>query len=221
MSIRTFLMILALQAVQSFTLVPRNGIHGFTTSDGNRISTILSAKVKKRTINAPGTAPGTSTDKRKVSDQIDDLVKGAAPLPSSITKAVSAEAISASSYYQHAPFKAPSAGRWIFFSAVPLICGSFAWELLSKQPGGFDAQLLVELMLQYTSVFGVFIGLAWVRAEHRGVAFFTRDRGYAQRITDDGPHQPTGLIAPFTVIAISLSVIAAIAAFDERFNAFR
>ena len=30
------------------------------------------------------------------------------------------------------------------------------------QPGGFDTRLMMELMVQYVAVFGVFIGVSWV-----------------------------------------------------------
>jgi hypothetical protein len=55
----------------------------------------------------------------------------------------------------------------------------------------------------------------------RGVAFFSKGRGAAQRI--DGSKKElsaTGLGPPLAVIAASIAVIAAIALFDERFNAF-
>ena len=53
------------------------------------------------------------------------------------------------------------------------------------------------------------------------MAFFTKDRGEAQRITADSEHTATGMGAPLAVIAVSLATIATIAIIDERFNAFR
>ena len=53
------------------------------------------------------------------------------------------------------------------------------------------------------------------------MAFFSKGRGAAQRI--DGSKKElfaTGLGPPLAVIAASIAVIAAIALFDERFNAF-
>ena len=92
---------------------------------------------------ATSTSKKTTTKEKSqtLSDQLSDVLRAAPAVPSSVSSAVSSAAASTASspvstpaYNGKAPFKAPPMGRWIFFSAVPLIMGEFAFELLSKQP---------------------------------------------------------------------------------------
>jgi|MDSY01.2.fsa_nt_gb hypothetical protein len=111
----------------------------------------------------------------------------------------------------------------IFGGGVPAIIFAFQAQLIAdNSQDGLDIMLAFGLPVAFAALLGVVIGIGWVRAESRGVAFFSAERaakGGDQSIGANGEGS-TGYGPPIGLIVASVGVLTFIANLDDRFNAF-